>query len=364
MEEKDDEKTSETPLPGEDQPSPHVEFTSKFKEEFPNIEAFYENRLMQSTVFPQTVALLVVSYLSQGKPVRQFGGFGDLNYPKGLTISENFLIVADSENHRVILYNKEGKVIQTLGGNRKRSSKPGLFSCPYDVTLHGTELFISDSLNDRIQIFDLTQGTFLRKIDPDRKNGGPLRCPRGLAIAGEELFVAEEMGQRISVFNHLTGTFVRRFGGKGCGEGQLFQPQGLHVLSDRLLVADRGNHRIQIFDCKGVMINTFGTFGQGYGQLWHPTSITSREGEFYLSDYGNHRVCVFEFECSNGGKFESNHHDGGKFDFKNGGKFKFSRLWGMQGSRDGEFHGPYGICAAQEGIFVTDCFNHRIQVFI
>ena len=41
----------------------------------------------------------------------------------------------------------------------------------------------------------------------------------------------------------------------------------------------------------------------------------------------------------------------------------FLRQWGSEGSGEGEFVHPAGMCVSGEEVFVCDQFNHRIQVF-
>ena len=41
----------------------------------------------------------------------------------------------------------------------------------------------------------------------------------------------------------------------------------------------------------------------------------------------------------------------------------FLRQWGSEGSGEGEFNTPTGMCVSGEEVFVGDGYNHRIQVF-
>jgi DNA-binding beta-propeller fold protein YncE len=39
------------------------------------------------------------------------------------------------------------------------------------------------------------------------------------------------------------------------------------------------------------------------------------------------------------------------------------RQWGSVGQGDGQFNHPAGLAVDSEHIYVSDCWNHRIQVF-
>ena len=41
----------------------------------------------------------------------------------------------------------------------------------------------------------------------------------------------------------------------------------------------------------------------------------------------------------------------------------FVRQWGSEGSGEGEFNVPRGMCVSGEEVFVCDKLNHRTQVF-
>jgi len=61
------------------------------------------------------------------------------------------------------------------------------------------------------------------------------------------LMVCDTLNHRVQVFD-LSGNFVAKFGTKGSGRGELDRPMSTAVLSDgRIVVTDFGNNRVQIF---------------------------------------------------------------------------------------------------------------------
>ena len=97
---------------------------------------------------------------------------------------------------------------------------------------------------------------------------------------------------------------------------------------------------IQVFSKDGEFLYTFGCDKNGVNMLCEPWSVCVCGQYVYVTDYGNHNISVFTTE----------------------GEYVTS--FGQKGSKDGEFHGPYGVCTDMDGfIYVCDCNNHRIQVF-
>ena len=64
----------------------------------------------------------------------------------------------------------------------------------------------------------------------------------------EQLMVSDTLNHRIQVFD-LSGKFVAKFGTEGSGMGEFTTPVSAAVLSDgKIVVSDLTNSRIQIFE--------------------------------------------------------------------------------------------------------------------
>ena len=94
-----------------------------------------------------------------------------------------------------------------------KGEKPGQFNEPTGIALAGNEVFVSDSRNTRIQVFDL-EGNFKRLFGEKGEASGHLNRPMNLTIAGDELYVAEFFNDRIQVYG-LDGEFRRSIGKTG-----------------------------------------------------------------------------------------------------------------------------------------------------
>ncbi|EDO47729.1 predicted protein [Nematostella vectensis] len=157
------------------------------------------------------------------------------------------------------------------------------------------QLVVTDHHNHRIQIYD-SEGKMMRQFGIRGKGDGEIWYPAGVAVdKSGNIFVADHGNNRIQAFTQ-EGEFIRKFGGKGTGLGQMKGPCGAAVDGEnRVLVADRDNHRIQVFDSEGNFLFTFGSYGDSQGKFNCPRHISvSSKGEILVSDAGNFRVQVFD----------------------------------------------------------------------
>jgi len=111
----------------------------------------------------------VIAGEDQGKTlwsVSYFGeGDGDYLYrPSDIEIDLKLSLVyiADSGNHRVVVFDLEGNFIRTIG---QKGQGPGEFNNPTGLCVDkDSQLAVADYQNNRIQIFD-PEGKFLRNIN-------------------------------------------------------------------------------------------------------------------------------------------------------------------------------------------------------
>lgn len=135
---------------------------------------------------------------------------GEFNWPIDLAINSfnNNILVTDSLNHRIQLFDQDGKFIKSFGG---LGSKDGEFNSPSGIfTDTMSNIYVVDRLNHRIQIFD-RYCRFMRSISYGQGNQpGQLNNPWGIAVNKiSEIFVCDkENDRRIKIyFNFLNLNF-------------------------------------------------------------------------------------------------------------------------------------------------------------
>lgn len=93
----------------------------------------------------------IVVYDYYGNYIFRFGE-NLLSAPNGLAWSDGLLFVADSGNNRVVVFNREHKNIFAWG---EEGSQYGAFRNPVDVATFNNKVYVLDSDNHRIQVFQL-----------------------------------------------------------------------------------------------------------------------------------------------------------------------------------------------------------------
>ncbi len=281
----------------------------------------------------------VTAWGSQGSAAGQF------NDPTGLALSGSELFVSDARNGRIQVFGLGGKFIRSFG---KTGDKPGELGRPMNLAIFGDEVFVPEYFNDRIQVFDFA-GKSKRIIGSSGSGPGEFNAPGGVAIdANGNLYVADFYNHRIEQLNS-DGSFIRQWGttGKsGIWSGQFGYPTDVAIgVNNRLLVADGYNDRIQVFDANGdfssmwggpLAMNIYGPFNGWFATV---TSVaTDRAGNVFVADFYNNRVQKFSADGT------------------------FLSSFGSKGSGPGQFLYPIALVVSDDGsVFVADYGNNRIQ---
>ncbi len=230
-----------------------------------------------------------------GEPGSQEGAF---YYPRGLTSNaDGHVYVADTGNNRVQRLDADGNPMKSWGkfGFAWRGADLNKFDAPWSVTtdLEGN-IYVTDTGNARVQKYK-GDGTPLLKWGRDGSFDGAFFFPRGIAVdfVGN-IYVADEGNNRIQKFD-MRGSFLTKWGREGSGPGQFKQPWGVACDAvGNVYVVDLGNHRIQKFDANGSFLCAWGNRGKTEGQLNFPSGIAvDKEGAVYVVDSGNHRVIKY-----------------------------------------------------------------------
>lgn len=202
------------------------------------------------------------------------------------------IYVADSENHRIQIYEDDGSFLFAWGSE---GIGPGEFSFPVGLAASAAgEIYVADSQNHRIQVFDL-QGTFLRSWGSQGTGPGLFHTPWAVALDSPgNVYVSDAYVGLIHKFTS-TGTHLRTWGSYGSGEGQLNRPVSLAISgSGRVYVADAENNRIEVFDENGGYLGQWGEAGSGNGQFDNPSGVAlDAAGNVYVVETGNWRMQVF-----------------------------------------------------------------------
>ena len=254
-------------------------------------------------------------------------GDGQFNEPFSIARdSIGKFYVVDSDNERVQIFDDDGE-FQSRFGSSDNSDDEYLGSATGIVVQESTrEILVSNIESDSISVFD-SGGDFLFEFDSFNGNDD-FRNPTNMIIDNSEqmLYVSDSGNNRIVIFELVTGTtcpsgteeavngvcFVEEFGSSGTDDGEFDDPSGLAYdeTNDLLYVADSDNDRIQIFEIvdgntcpsgteeivNGVcFVEEFGSSGTDDGEFDTPMGIALDETNdlLYVADSDNDRIQAF-----------------------------------------------------------------------
>ncbi len=344
---------------------------------------------------------------------------GHFDEPRGIAFdSTGRMYISDRQNHRVQVYDMSGPTpvySSTIGETDVAGTDDAHFNSPTQIALDGTDrLYVMDQSNYRVQrctylgtawtcttFFGETgvPGTDVHHLAHDWING--------LVVKGTDLYIADSLNNRVFKCD-LLGTcsvFAGASDGTSGSDASHFNLVADVAVdsSGNVYASDYGNDRILKFTASGgVAVNQIGTTqtpyiadtsrynapngiavgtdgslyfteGEGYrliklnatgtqqwtvGQAGVPGSDNAHfngrwdglagavavdtAGQVYVPDTGNNRIQIFD--ASTGA---------------------FITTWGSSGSGPSQFSNPWGVAISPVNgdIYVVDRDNNRIQVF-
>ncbi|MDQ2682513.1 MAG: NHL repeat-containing protein, partial [Chloroflexota bacterium] len=233
---------------------------------------------------------------------------GQFNQPRGVAVSPDGLqaYVLDTQNNRIQIFSTDsGELLGIWGDGEGDDVSLALTDNglgPYGLTV-GPEglIYIADTWNHRIVVVSpdgqvvRTFGEFGNNEDsPDpAPNPSMFYGPRALAVHGDEIFVSDTGNERIQVFG-LDGAFRRSFGGTGSGPNQLLEPVGVAVGEDgTVYVADSGNARISLFTADGAPVAQWMVPQWLGNQFFEPYLAIGPDGNIYAGSPLTASIVVF-----------------------------------------------------------------------
>jgi DNA-binding beta-propeller fold protein YncE len=185
-----------------------------------------------------------------GKPLAVLGR-GLLQRPTGLArdARRGLIFVADTMAHDVKVFSDDGVLQRVIG---RRGEAPGEFNFPTHLALAQGELFVTDTLNSRVQVFDAGSGAPVRQFGARGLYLGNLVRPKGVGVDAEgHVYVVESYFDSLLVFSGQ-GDFLLPIGGTGTATGRFYLPAGVWVdARNRVHVADMFNGRVVLFQFLG-----------------------------------------------------------------------------------------------------------------
>ena len=255
---------------------------------------------------------------------------GRFDIPTDLAIdkSSGDIYVVDSDNNRVQRFQDDGDYDNLEFGSSDSNDNDYLGS-PSAIAIHSSSdnIYVADSTTDSISVFS-DNGNFLFKFGDTGSGDDEFRDVSGMIIDDDDdiLYVADTRNDRIQMYELTDGSncpsgtdeivndevcFIDNFGSSGDDDGRFDEPAGLAFDEDDklLYVADTENNRIQVFEIvsgntcpsgtneiiDGVcFVEEYGSSGTGNGDFNSPSGLAldTSNDLLYVADTDNNRVQI------------------------------------------------------------------------
>ncbi|MFZ2649663.1 MAG: NHL repeat-containing protein [Burkholderiaceae bacterium] len=223
--------------------------------------------------------------LAQAQPVlkaTQLAEFaGGLSEPHDAVFSPDgkLVYITDMRNSRMrVLEAMTLKLVATFGERE--------LSNPHDAVFDKAgRLLVADTGNDRVAIYDV-KGAQAQLVGELKGLSGP----EGVAVMPDgRVIVSNTRGATLSVFRD--GKLERSVGGRGSRDGEFANPHDVEAAPDgSVYVVDSGNDRVQVFDADLKHRTSFGATLKLNG----PKYLAFDADRIWLADEDNHRILLLD----------------------------------------------------------------------
>jgi len=244
-----------------------------------------------------------------------------INWSMGLDIFQETLYVADTDNHRIVEYDVNtferlsyfSSPLQNFcsGVNAFTSEKEdcptNLRNLPTSTVVLDDKLYVAYGFQNEIQVFDMIEKNFLFKFGNMGSNEGEFDGPFNISASSNQLFVADSQNNRIQIFDS-DGNFINQF---TTGVSSFSNPTDLKIYQNRIFILDPNDSSIQIFDFDGKSIKNFFIGEKNSNTSF--TAIDVNEDLILIVDSGNDLILIFDLDGNLLMKFGNNGNLYGQF---------------------------------------------------
>ncbi len=144
----------------------------------------------------------LVAFTPDGQEVLRVGGLGDgpaeLHFPTAVAAAaDGSLLVVDALNFRVSRFAADGAPLGRFG---RAGEEESAFGRPKAVAAEpGGAILVTDALSDQVKLFTAT-GRFELAFGGSGSGPGQLLFPAGIAVSGRQVYVCDSLNRRVAVF--------------------------------------------------------------------------------------------------------------------------------------------------------------------
>ena len=292
--------------------------------------------------------------------------------PSGITTDGSNFYISDTGNNKIRMISSGS--VSTLAGSGSAGSADNAtgtsatFDNPNGITTDGTNLYVADTLNNKIRQIVIATGAVTTlagsgsagSADNTVGTSATFNHPSGITNDGNSLYVADTNNNKIRVISMATGAVSTLAGSGSTGNtnntGTLATfnlPWGITTDGTNLYLADTYNHMIRKIVISSAVVTTLAGQGSagyvdsasGTPKFDLPHSITINGTNLYVTDTANQLIRMVT---------------------SSGTVTTLAGTAGSSGSTDStgttaSFYGPTGITTDGYHLYVTDTQNNKIR---
>jgi len=209
------------------------------------------------------------------------------SYPIGLCAAGQSIFISDSENGIIYRYT-EGRVEPLITSGLQRPT--GLAALE-----DAGRLYVVDTGDHTVKIFDF-EGNLINTIGGESSADVHFHFPTfSSRMDGQTILINDALNYNIKRLDG-DGRLLSAFGREGDGPGTFARPKGIAADDDgHIYVVDNLFDNIQVFDTAGQLLLVIGTTGQEPGQFWSPGGIDIANDTIYVADTFNNRIQILRY---------------------------------------------------------------------
>jgi DNA-binding beta-propeller fold protein YncE len=278
---------------------------------------------------------------------------GELYGPWGVAVSPDKVYVTDSVNRRIVIYDKnlfDQNVLISgarYDGNELSPMNDNQYNTPQAVACDSNYLYVADFTNNRLVKLNKETGLAVAVLGATYYTTSPSQHedvynPSGIAVDENYVYHTDYSARTLTKRNISDFSRVTYIGSSGSGNDQFAYPRGIDIDNTYVYIADSSNNRIKIHNKSNLAyVGQFGTSGTGTANFSGPQDVAVDDNYIYISDYTNHRIVKYD-------------------------KFTYTYIGKLGGTTynntNDTFYYPARLKMCDAEIYIPDASNHRIQV--
>lgn len=199
------------------------------------------------------------------------------------------IYISDTGNNRIKIYDgNTGEYIQKVEGY---GTPPNQFASPRGLCEYNNQLYVCDYGNSRIIKFDTSNFGYAGKIENRFQASTGFDKPSKIMVTETELYVLDIENQTIYILDKITELQIGEITGAMVSDEVPVAMYDIAKDWTKIYVSDEDNDCLKYgYGDNGTLTNRAGTHGNGREEFSEPGAITVDELNIYAVDRANKRI--------------------------------------------------------------------------